>query len=105
MGGQYLPMDRGKVTHVVCEIRHCSLRMAILKFDDHADDESIMLQEDSGDETWQELRRCIREKTFKSKETEIVRSVERIIIHWPLKVIEVRCDLCKLIIHGKVRKN
>ncbi|XP_045159332.2 probable serine/threonine-protein kinase irlB [Mercenaria mercenaria] len=95
MGGQYLPMDRGKVTHVVCEIRYSSLRMAILKFEDKGDDKMIMLQEDSTDVNWVELRKYIRTKVYSSDdeaERTVGRKVERIIIYWPLKVLEGLLD-------------
>lgn len=88
MGGQYLPMDRGKVTHVVCEIRYNTLRLAVLQFEDKKDDEIVFLKEESTDAVWEELRVCIRTKEYKSKETGNCRVVKRIIIYWPLKILE-----------------
>lgn len=95
MGGKYLPMGRDKVTKVICEIRHFSLRMATLMFNDHDGDVHIDLVDDCNNIVWEELRKCIRTKQFRGTDGvyertgESVRIVERIIIYWPLKLMEV----------------
>jgi hypothetical protein len=98
MGGEYLPMDRGRVTHVACEIRHdCSTRLAVLKFEDKGEDECITLHEDSSNSAWHELRECIKTRKYNSKKAEKKlkqnRTVERIIIYWPLNILDVRFNI------------
>ena len=77
MGGDYLPMNRGKITKVVCEIRNDVTRRATLCFLDKSKAVTLDLNKDPAHGNWDVLRKCIENPVYDDK------SLQRIFKHRP----------------------
>lgn len=82
MGGDYLPVNRGKVTKVVCEIQNDTTRSATLRFSDDTKEIQMALQTDAEDKNWATLREYIKNPDCMGI------SLKRIIIRWPFPYLQ-----------------
>ncbi|KAH3695718.1 hypothetical protein DPMN_083176 [Dreissena polymorpha] len=86
LGGRYLPVDRGKVTMLVCDVRHCTDRRAelIIANDRNTklESESVPLSTDVNSDGWETVRNSIKTKKYGDKD------LRRVIIHWPIPAVD-----------------